>query len=822
MMNMVPFLSVYKQGQLIDSICLQDKDTWIVGRHVDCDIHVSHASASRHHLEIQVLHATMELLLTDLQSVHGTRVNGEVVGAGQASCVVKQNDVIELGASTRAYKVEWLPAASSAAGTITEATQFSDEETSAAALSVESSTHSNAESIKILDQRLSPNRISKIMSCKSLNHQENGLLNNRQQLRRENSSSAIQLVQDENVPSPARSSLQQAQQRSGSRNDLLPPRTPARRLAFASLEPSALNVRSPAAAAAMNPSLHMTPGKLTPTKLARAAGAAPENTTRTQVLAETVGTVAEGSTPSKLWLRRCSSEPLPSLVTATAAKTASKTEKQTKPSEIEEEEALSILNPELCNAHESIGSIESALRKLSMQSYESDGEESDYYPSDKENIQPPHEEQQVLLPSTSKNFKKTLWSCESGRDSTTTAVGHGSGMSGRSSSEAAADTVTREDVNRRIPFQPLLCIQPMSSKAGAVAAAAYKPVFSPSTSTASSLDSDFGSRALGLPRPHHQGGASSSPKVSNADHVLRRIRIGGGSGAESACRKWHLVVDTNCLLDADALKCLKQLEGIRETRIIIPKIVVRELDCLKHRGNVKMAARLALKWIEECMVKMPFWIHVQSSSETLPVQITPPPLSPSLNRVFLYGGDGGPMSPTNDDHILECALLFDRTLVDGGRVALLTRDTALKIKAMAEGLTVDSATEFCESLLSPYSDRFLWAGSTVCGPSVVVTNHFEKLSSHHHHHHHNYGGYHHQTRKSSSSANSPQPQSSTTSDSRNKKKTFLLTGHSAAAATATAATTTTTTTPKGHGKHGMEEFRAHCNEQPQGLQVLLA
>jgi hypothetical protein len=52
----------------------------------------------------------------------------------------------------------------------------------------------------------------------------------------------------------------------------------------------------------------------------------------------------------------------------------------------------------------------------------------------------------------------------------------------------------------------------------------------------------------------------------------------------------------------------------------------------------------------------------------------------------------------------------------------------------------------------------------------------------------------------------------------------LLTGHSAAAPTATAATTTTTTPtiPKGHGKHGMEEFRAHCNEQPQGLQVLLA
>lgn len=31
-------------------------------------------------------------------------------------------------------------------------------------------------------------------------------------------------------------------------------------------------------------------------------------------------------------------------------------------------------------------------------------------------------------------------------------------------------------------------------------------------------------------------------------------------------------MDTNCLLDLDALKSLKQLEGIHETRIIIPKI----------------------------------------------------------------------------------------------------------------------------------------------------------------------------------------------------------------------------------------------------------
>lgn len=66
--NMIPYLTVYKDGNVIDSICLQGRDTWVAGRHADCDIWVGHASTSRRHLEIQVLHATMELLLVDLQS----------------------------------------------------------------------------------------------------------------------------------------------------------------------------------------------------------------------------------------------------------------------------------------------------------------------------------------------------------------------------------------------------------------------------------------------------------------------------------------------------------------------------------------------------------------------------------------------------------------------------------------------------------------------------------------------------------------------------------------------------------------------------------
>ncbi|OAE18582.1 hypothetical protein AXG93_1923s1380 [Marchantia polymorpha subsp. ruderalis] len=141
--------------------------------------------------------------------------------------------------------------------------------------------------------------------------------------------------------------------------------------------------------------------------------------------------------------------------------------------------------------------------------------------------------------------------------------------------------------------------------------------------------------------------------------------------------------------------------------------VVRELDFLKHREGLRSPAREALRWIESCMVRLPNWIHVQKSSETLPAGATPPP-SPS--RPFPH--HAGPMSPTSDDHILECAMLFDMT-THYGKVALLTRDTALRIKAMSEGLLSESAVEFVESLLSPYSNRFLWAGSTAHGKTWV-------------------------------------------------------------------------------------------------------
>jgi len=59
--------------------------------------------------------------------------------------------------------------------------------------------------------------------------------------------------------------------------------------------------------------------------------------------------------------------------------------------------------------------------------------------------------------------------------------------------------------------------------------------------------------------------------------------------------------------------------------------VVRELDYLQKQDDCMARASSALQWIEACMLKMPSWIHVQSSGETVHVAMSPP-VSPSLYR----------------------------------------------------------------------------------------------------------------------------------------------------------------------------------------------
>ncbi|XP_042510013.1 FHA domain-containing protein PS1-like isoform X3 [Macadamia integrifolia] len=198
-------------------------------------------------------------------------------------------------------------------------------------------------------------------------------------------------------------------------------------------------------------------------------------------------------------------------------------------------------------------------------------------------------------------------------------------------------------------------------------------------------------------------------------------------------KKWNMVVDTTCLLDKDSRRSLKLLQGLKGTQLIIPRMVIRELDSLKRRKSLfrkTSDVSLALKWIEECMVKTKWWIHVQSSmEEPWPIAQTPP-VSPCLSEAS-NGGRSTSLVPlpfssfgsltqivslTEEDHILEYALSFKRIRNDG-QLILLTDNVTLKIKAMAEGLLCETAKEFRESLVNPYSERFLWAESTPRGPT---------------------------------------------------------------------------------------------------------
>ena len=99
------------------------------------------------------------------------------------------------------------------------------------------------------------------------------------------------------------------------------------------------------------------------------------------------------------------------------------------------------------------------------------------------------------------------------------------------------------------------------------------------------------------------------------------------------------------------------------------------------------------------MVRSSWWIHVQNSLETMPVASTPPATPRSEfgdgTSDEMGAGASNPMafstcgslmeiiSPTAEDHILDCALLFQR-IKDDGQLVLLTDSVTLKIKTMAE------------------------------------------------------------------------------------------------------------------------------------------
>ncbi|PON80770.1 Serine/threonine protein kinase [Parasponia andersonii] len=167
-------------------------------------------------------------------------------------------------------------------------------------------------------------------------------------------------------------------------------------------------------------------------------------------------------------------------------------------------------------------------------------------------------------------------------------------------------------------------------------------------------------------------------------------------------RGWTMVVDTTTLLSKEARKSMQLLQGLRGTRLIIPRMVIMELDSLKRRGSLfrrKTEACLVLEWIEKCMTETTWWIHVQTSVEDARLTAPTPPATP---RSPFSQGSGGKMKS------------------DDGQLVLLSEDVTLKIKAMAEGLICETVQEFRDSLMNPFSERFMWVDSSPRGQTWSV------------------------------------------------------------------------------------------------------
>lgn len=220
--------------------------------------------------------------------------------------------------------------------------------------------------------------------------------------------------------------------------------------------------------------------------------------------------------------------------------------------------------------------------------------------------------------------------------------------------------------------------------------------------------------------------ATRSSISVNCSQIMRKSNFTGDGK-----RRWTMVADTASLVDKESRKSLQLLQGLKGTHLAIPKMVIRELDCLKRRSSLfrkKTEASLVLEWIEECMVRTPWWIHVQSSMEEGRHIAPTPPASPQSR--FSQGSEGFPcgtgsfleiVSPTAEDHILEYALSY-RKMNRDGQLILLTNDVTLKIKAMSEGLICETAKECRDSLVNPFSERFLWADSSPRGQTWSVSD----------------------------------------------------------------------------------------------------
>ncbi|KAL0437986.1 UNVERIFIED_CONTAM: FHA domain-containing protein PS1 [Sesamum latifolium] len=638
------------------------EETLLVGRHPECNIKLEHPSISRFHLRIHSNPSSRSLFVTDLSSVHGTWISGKRIEPG-VRMKLNDSDTLRLGASSRLYRLNWVPLSSAydldkpfmpqldAADTIEE------------------------EDDGVMDQ------------------DENSLSyrNDHVETLSENMEGLEVLYSDEDLGS----SIQNV--------------SPTAPLVAIDLNNSFSNDEE-----AVNSSTGICnqENELFSSQLCQFEK---ENSTPRAVSTEASGMNSDIKSGLSIWSRRGNLKVSESILSDQCASPDNNEETFTP--DKENMSPNSLLVRSLKSKGKQTLKSESIL-KISVHSVDQDEEE--IYTPDKENMTPKsHLLRSMKYTGELEEVKHPM----SYRSSPLKSANN----SNMYEDETMLPTLDKAGQHRQVlqEWRPISHGR-LKKQPAVLKARADRDPFNPLSVNSTSNKNKASSKPS-----VHEDTERGSRSINYPDSVqVRHSHFLQNNTMKVVKNRWIIVVDTACLLNKKSRKELQLLRGLRGTTLVIPRIVVRELDCMLRRGSffTRMTeVPAALQWIEECMAVAKWWIHIQSSSDEGQLIPPTPPASPHWssedNGAFPVGSISfSPYSlqeivtPTAADHILECALFFKQTRKNG-QLVLLSNDVTLKIKAMAEGVICETAQEFRGSLVNPFSSRFLYSDSSPIGPS---------------------------------------------------------------------------------------------------------
>ncbi|CAA0809903.1 FHA domain-containing protein PS1 [Striga hermonthica] len=656
----------------------------IVGRHPDCNIKLEHPSISRFHLHIHSKPSSRSLHVTDLSSVHGTWISENRVEPG-VRMKLNEGDTLRLGASSRLYRLDWVPISRAYDIENPFVPQLDEADT----VEEEQGKAIDQDQHMLFDRNDQVEAIGDdLEGLERLFLDENfgSSVQKTRPMASEDLHNSVSIEEIEKCSSPGFYSQEndfcigqpcQFEQENGTPCELIETSDNSR---MNSTKKSGINIWS-------------RRGKPESVRI---------EISRLRVKSARI--INTSSLVEKSFIdENENSESIPMYLD-------DEEENFTRDKENASPGSL-LLKTLKSGKRERLNSDELVLMSTPVPSVDLDEE---IFTPDKENMTPgsrllrsmknaagKHPSSSHRSSPLSKAYKSNIYQEETvPRSVDAKSTNSASKLRGSSKKELALSEGT---ANRRVPFCPL----PLESLSG------------PKSTSNPSICEDNGNTMKD----------SKSIKYAEPEEVT----CSNNKTTQVANDNWIIVIDTPCLLDKKSRKELNLLRGLKGTNLVIPRIVVRELDCMLRRASFFTRTReiyAALQFIEESMTVAKWWIHVQSSAEEIGLVPPTPPASSSphwfsedtwVNSI----GSSTPFSPcslqeivtpTAGDHILDYALCCRKIRKDG-QIVLLSDDVTLKIKAMAEGVLCETAWEFRKSLVNPFSARCLFINCSPVGPT---------------------------------------------------------------------------------------------------------